>query len=209
MAGEADRFSIGRRSRRTLCVEGRGACASRRVFAMNEDPARLFFPEGDVDLYEVLGLSRAENPSEEAIRKAYRKRALQSHPDKAHLRGKEAADQAAHAFQQVGFAYSVLSDPDRRKRYDRTGSTSDSIFEDGDIDWNAYFQTLWDGEVNADTLEEFKQKYQGSPTLLTQARKRSGRIFCRRIATPKVVSKVFLPPCPAPTSSWTKSGLSP
>ncbi|KAI3625135.1 hypothetical protein CBS9595_000496 [Malassezia furfur] len=130
---------------------------------MDEDPARLFFPEGEeVDLYAVLGLSADDKPSHEAIKKAYRKRALQCHPDKAALRGKAEAEEASRTFQQVGFAYSILSDEKKRKRYDTTGSTSDSVFEDGNINWEEYFQTLWDGEVNAETLEEFRKKYQGS-----------------------------------------------
>lgn len=130
--------------------------------AEEADPATLFFGEEDVDLYEVLGLSRDEKPSEDDIRRAYRKKALQSHPDKAQLRGEADAEAAALAFQQVGFAYSVLSDAKRRRRYDTTGSTSDSIFADEEVDWNEYFKTLWDGEVSHATLDEFKEKYQGS-----------------------------------------------
>ena len=135
---------------------------------MDEDPARLFFPDGDVDLYAVLGLTASDKPSQEAIKKAYKKRALQCHPDKAALRGADEAERAARTFQQVGFAYSVLSDESRRKRYDTTGSTRDSLFEDGEMDWKAYFETLWDGEVNAETLEEFRKKYQGTYATLTR-----------------------------------------
>ncbi|WFD43461.1 hypothetical protein MPSI1_002123 [Malassezia psittaci] len=129
---------------------------------MEQDPARMFFPTGKVDLYDVLGLDRNTKPSQEMIKKAYKKRALQCHPDKAGLRGEQGAEDAARTFQQVGFAYSVLSDEKKRKRYDATGSTSDFAMDDQDIDWQEYFKNLWDGEVNADTLQEFKQKYQGS-----------------------------------------------
>lgn len=57
----------------------------------------------------------------------------------------------------------MLSSASRRKRYDATGRTDESMFGDGDgeMDWNAYFKELWTGEVNADTLESFRKKYRG------------------------------------------------
>lgn len=124
-----------------------------------DDPMRLFFSE-DVDLYEVLDV--AHDASVDTIRKAYRRLALTYHPDKAALHGHD-AEAVAQKFQQVGFAYSILSDEKRRKRYDATGSTSDSIWDsDEPVDWNEYFKTLWTGEVNAKTLDEFKSSYQNS-----------------------------------------------
>ena len=129
-----------------------------------EDPAALFFPDGERDLYEVLELDRESAPSTSDIRRAYRRLALRYHPDKAALHGPVGdKPEAALAFQQIGFAYSVLSDETRRKRYDATGSTDESIFAgDGPVDWDEYFKTLWTGEVNAQTLDEFKSSYQGS-----------------------------------------------
>lgn len=128
-----------------------------------EDPARLFFPdESEIDLYGVLNLKKEEDPSVDTIRKAYRKLALRYHPDKAQLHS-GGSETDSLRFQQIGFAYSVLSDEKRRKKYDATGSTSDSIW-DGDeaVDWNEYFKTLWTGEVSGKTLEEFKASYQGT-----------------------------------------------
>ncbi|WFD29098.1 hypothetical protein MSPP1_000103 [Malassezia sp. CBS 17886] len=127
----------------------------------DNDPAALFFPETEsVDLYGVLGLRQKDAPSTGAIRKAYRTLALRYHPDKAALHGEE---NAALRFQQVGFAYSVLSDERWRKRYDSTGATSDPLGDaDGPVDWNEYFKTLWTGEVNARTLADFESKYKGS-----------------------------------------------
>ena len=120
---------------------------------------RLFFSE-DVDLYEVLDV--AHDASADSIRKAYRRLALTYHPDKAAQHGHD-AEAVARKFQQVGFAYSILADEKRRKRYDATGSTSDSIWDsDEPVDWNEYFKTLWTGEVNAKTLDEFKASYQHS-----------------------------------------------
>lgn len=122
------------------------------------DPALQFFPNGKVDLYDALGIKKES--SEEEIKKAYRKAALKYHPDKQ--KGNEEEKQSFYAkFQQIGYAYAVLSTPSRRARYDSTGRTDESMFEEA-MDWNAYFKELWTGEVNADTLDEFKKKYQES-----------------------------------------------
>ena len=69
------------------------------------------------DLYEVLGISR--NASQEEIKKAYRKLAIQYHPDK-NPGNKEAEDK----FKEIAEAYAILSDPDKRSNYDRFGHTS-------------------------------------------------------------------------------------
>jgi len=68
-------------------------------------------------LYEILGIRRTATP--EQITKAYRKLAVKFHPDVA----KGDPDAATKKFREVQEAYDVLSDPDRRKLYDETGST--------------------------------------------------------------------------------------
>jgi curved DNA-binding protein CbpA len=68
-------------------------------------------------LYEILGIRRTATP--EQITKAYRKLAVKYHPDVA----KGDPEAAAHKFREVQEAYDVLSDPERRKLYDETGST--------------------------------------------------------------------------------------
>ena len=67
--------------------------------------------------YEVLGVSPSAPPEE--IRRAYRRRAREYHPDRLHLvRGEEAAA-AAHRMREVNEAWRVLSDGASRTAYDR------------------------------------------------------------------------------------------
>ena len=64
------------------------------------------------DYYEVLGV--AKNATAEEIKKAYRKKAIQYHPDK-NPGNKEAEEK----FKEAAEAYEVLSDADKRARYDQ------------------------------------------------------------------------------------------
>ena len=66
------------------------------------------------DYYEVLGL--AKGASEEEIKKAYRRLAKQYHPDLNP--GDKTAEER---FKEVNEAYGVLSDPDKKSRYDQFG----------------------------------------------------------------------------------------
>ncbi|KAG7093752.1 hypothetical protein E1B28_007402 [Marasmius oreades] len=71
------------------------------------------------DLYETLGVSKHATPEE--IRKAYKKRALETHPDRhpnVTLSEKEALE---NSFRQVSNAYEVLNDPKTKREYDRHG----------------------------------------------------------------------------------------
>src|SRR6187551_1396119 len=86
-----------------------------------------------VDYYKTLGV--AKNASAEDIKKAYRKLARKLHPDV------NPNDKEAHKkFQQINEAHEVLSDPEKRKKYDQYGEN-----------WK-----------HADQYEQARQQHQGS-----------------------------------------------
>ncbi len=64
------------------------------------------------DYYKTLGVS--EDASDEEIRKAYRKLAKEYHPDR-----NEGSEAAQEKFKEISEAYRVLSDPEKRQKYDR------------------------------------------------------------------------------------------
>ncbi|ADV68169.1 DnaJ C-terminal domain-containing protein [Deinococcus maricopensis] len=66
------------------------------------------------DYYDVLGVTRGASDAD--IKSAYRKLAKQYHPDK-----NQGDEKAAEKFKELGEAYAVLSDPEKRKVYDTYG----------------------------------------------------------------------------------------
>lgn len=66
------------------------------------------------DYYEILGISKGASASE--IKKAYRKKAIEFHPDK-----NPGDSKAEEQFKKAAEAYEVLSDPDKKARYDQFG----------------------------------------------------------------------------------------
>lgn len=129
-----------------------------------------------IDPYEVLNIER--NATSDDVKKAYRKAALKHHPgeplkrqscngiiltatfpDKVSDGQKEKAHET---FQSIAFAYAVLSDPARRKRYDETGSTSESIVDSEGFNWSDYYREQFKDSISADAIEKFAEKYKGS-----------------------------------------------
>lgn len=102
--------------------------------------------------------------------------------DKAHPDAKETAHTK---FQEIAFAYAILSDERRRKRYDTTGNTSESLdLENDDFNWTDFFRAQWADTVTSTTICSFKDRYQGSDeerrdvlTSYTQARGKLNTLF--------------------------------
>jgi molecular chaperone DnaJ len=89
------------------------------------------------DFYQLLGVTRGA--TDEQIRSAYRKLARQLHPDV----NKE--PDAAQRFKEITEAYEVLTDPQRRQRYDMFGSTTAGGF--GDFGIGDLFETFFGGDL--------------------------------------------------------------
>ena len=125
----------------------------------SNNPASLFFDEEEIDLYAVLSIE--PTASQEDIKKAYRKLALIYHPDKHATAAEGAKFAASRKFQQVGFAYAVLSEKNRRAKYDATGSTEEGFeLAEGEDGWQAYFEALFES-VTKEKLDQMKKEYQG------------------------------------------------
>ncbi|MFC2060701.1 DnaJ domain-containing protein [Chloroflexota bacterium] len=98
---------------------------------------------GKKNYYDILGVSR--NADEDTIKKAYRKLAMQYHPDRNP--GKEAW--ANEKFKEINEAFSVLGDPQKRKQYDQFGTVGNI----GDIFGSTSTRT---------TFEDLMQDFGGS-----------------------------------------------
>jgi len=93
------------------------------------------------DYYEVLSVSRTANDSE--IKTAYRKLAVQYHPDK-----NPGDAEAEEKFKECAEAYAVLSDPQKRAAYDRFGHTGGSAgFDPGFSNMEDIFDMFGFGDI--------------------------------------------------------------
>ena len=79
--------------------------------------------------------------------------------DKAAEGEKEAANKK---FQDIAFAYAVLSDDRRRKRYDLTGSTAETLEDDDDFNWLKFYREQFENVVNEEAINKLSDEYKGS-----------------------------------------------
>ena len=123
------------------------------------------------DYYEVLGVDK--NASQADIKSAFRKLAKKYHPD-----NKETGDEAK--FKEIGEAYAVLSDENKRKQYDQfgsaafdgTGASGFGGFDPGDIDLNDILRSVF-GDVGG--FGGFSDFFGGGARTTNSTRARKGR----------------------------------
>uniref|UniRef100_A0A3B3D4A1 DnaJ heat shock protein family (Hsp40) member C7 n=1 Tax=Oryzias melastigma TaxID=30732 RepID=A0A3B3D4A1_ORYME len=96
------------------------------------------------DYYKVLGVGK--NATEDEIKKAYRKRALMHHPDRHSSATPEVQKEEEKKFKEVGEAFTILSDPKKKMRYDSGHDLEDDgCFDGGDFDANNIFRAFFGG----------------------------------------------------------------
>jgi curved DNA-binding protein len=88
------------------------------------------------DYYKVLGVER--NATEDEIKRSYRKLALEHHPDR-----NPGNNSAEDKFKEINEAYQVLSDPEKKGRYDQLGASYKNYTQHGgspgNFDWEDWF----------------------------------------------------------------------
>ncbi|MBR5070231.1 MAG: DnaJ domain-containing protein [Bacteroidales bacterium] len=118
------------------------------------------------DYYEVLGLQKGASADD--IKKAYRKLALKWHPDKWQQASEAEKKTAEQNFKEIGEAYAVLSDEQKRARYDQFGHAGmNGGFGGGGGNAGGYG---FDG-MDFDPFEIFREFFGGS----AKTRTRTGR----------------------------------
>ncbi|XP_015687705.1 dnaJ homolog subfamily C member 7 isoform X1 [Protobothrops mucrosquamatus] len=93
------------------------------------------------DYYKILGVDK--NASEDEIKKAYRKRALMHHPDRHSGASAEIQKEEEKKFKEVGEAFTILSDPKKKARYDSGQDLEEDGMNMGDFDANNIFKAFF------------------------------------------------------------------
>ncbi|XP_058807017.1 dnaJ homolog subfamily B member 12 [Phymastichus coffea] len=117
------------------------------------------------DYYEILGINKDATDSE--IKKAYKKLALQLHPDKNKAPG------AAEAFKAIGNAVAVLTDVEKRKQYDMYGSDEERISSSRHTHTQYSYTRGFEADITAEEL--FNMFFGGFPQQEFYMRRGGGR----------------------------------
>ncbi len=145
------------------------------------------------DYYKVLGVER--NASKDEIKRSYRKLALKTHPDR-----NPGDKKAEERFKGINEAYQVLSDPEKRARYDQLGESYSQWQQGGappgGFRWDDWFTNAPSGNVRMEVggLEDilggefsefFRRIFGGMPDMSTPS---PGRGATRRNGRPQIPS---------------------
>ena len=110
--------------------------------------------ENKRDYYEVLGVSKTATPEE--IKKAYRKMAIKYHPDK-----NPGDKEAEEKFKEAAEAYDVLSNADKRQKYDQFGHSMGPQGFPGGGGFGGYGGFSGGGFTMEDIFEQFGDIFGG------------------------------------------------
>ncbi len=127
---------------------------AERKEKLPEGGIHVFMADNKRDYYEVLGVGK--NATDDDLKKAYRKLAKQYHPD---MNPGDA--NAAEKFKEASEAYSVLSDPEKRAKYDQFGHAA---FEQGGYGGGFDFNDMGDifGDIFGDLFGAGRRSGRGS-----------------------------------------------
>jgi curved DNA-binding protein len=148
------------------------------------------------DYYKILGVERSANKDE--IKRAYRKLALKTHPDR-----NPGNPKAEESFKEINEAYQVLSDPEKRSRYDQLGASYSQWQQGGapagGFNWEDWFTTSPSGNVRVGGLDDifggdfsefFRRIFGGAPNMGVPASGRGSTQRNRRMAAPSYQQEV-------------------
>lgn len=166
--------------------------------------------QSKTDYYEILGVAR--DADADAIKKAFRRKARETHPDVNH------EPDAEDRFKQVNEAYDVLSDPQKRDQYDRFGSVGGFNGSGGPGGYqNVDFGDIFGGG-QVDLGDIFSAFFGGAGGGRGQAVRTEGRNMATSITvsleevatgTTKTLKVDRLAPCDECGATGSKSGGSP
>lgn len=95
------------------------------------------------DLYEILGVSRDASIND--IKKAYRKLSLKYHPDRQGNKSDKEKKEAEDKFKEIGAAYAILSDEQKRAKYDKFGTIDEEMMSGTGFDFGDIFSRFFSG----------------------------------------------------------------